>query len=59
MKKQFEAYKNFEVVDVADIAVDDVSEHLKGVSKVIHAAAPIAGKGDTNHLLSVSTFPRT
>ncbi|SJK98679.1 uncharacterized protein ARMOST_01948 [Armillaria ostoyae] len=36
----------FEVVEVADIASSDLSEHLKGVDGIIHAAAPLPGRVD-------------
>ena len=45
----------FEAVLVSDIAVDDISAHLKGVDALIHSAAPLSGKGDSKLLLSVGT----
>ncbi|KAK0203508.1 hypothetical protein DFS33DRAFT_1332036 [Desarmillaria ectypa] len=36
----------FEVVEVADIASSDLSQHLKGVDGIIHAAAPLPGRAD-------------
>lgn len=37
-----------------DIAVDDVSEHLKGVDAVIHSAAPLANRPDPQEIMTVS-----
>jgi len=34
------------------VTVDDISEHLKGVDAVIHAAAPLPSKGDSKALLN-------
>ncbi|KAK0192885.1 hypothetical protein F5146DRAFT_979453 [Armillaria mellea] len=36
----------FEVVEVVDIASSDLSQHLKGVDGIIHAAAPLPGRVD-------------
>jgi hypothetical protein len=44
----------FEAVSVNDIATDDISEYLKGVDAVIHAAAPLPSKGDQKALVNVS-----
>jgi hypothetical protein len=41
---------------VNDVAVDDISEYLKGVDAVIHAAAPLPSKGDSKALVNVSLF---
>ena len=46
----------FEVVSVNDVAVDDISEHLRGVDAVIHAAAPLPSKGDQKALLNASIY---
>ena len=35
------------------MAVDDLSEHLQGVDAVIHAAAPLPGKGGPKALVKV------
>jgi hypothetical protein len=43
----------FEAVSVNDIAVDDISAHLK-FDALIHSAAPHPGKRDLKALLSVS-----
>jgi nucleoside-diphosphate-sugar epimerase len=42
----------FEAVSVNDIATDDISEYLKGVDAVIHAAAPLPSKGDQKALVN-------
>jgi len=44
----------FEVVSVDNLAVDNISEHLKGVDAVIHAAAPLPSASDAKGLLQVS-----
>ncbi|KAK0220396.1 hypothetical protein IW262DRAFT_1020743 [Armillaria fumosa] len=36
----------FEVVEVPDIASSDLSQYLKGVNGIIHAAAPLPGRVD-------------
>jgi nucleoside-diphosphate-sugar epimerase len=41
----------FEVVSVDNLAVDNISEHLKGVDAVIHAAAPLPSATDAKGLL--------
>jgi hypothetical protein len=52
-KEIFASYGDkFEVVLVNDVAVDDISEQLKGVDAVIHAAAPLPSKGDQKALLN-------
>jgi len=46
-KNLFASYGDkFEVAQVNDTAVDDISEHLKGVDIVIHAAAPLPSVAD-------------
>lgn len=40
------------------MANDDISEHLKGVDAVIHAAAPLPSKGDAKALVNVRTLQR-
>ena len=45
----------FEVVNVSDVAIDDISEHLKGVTAVIHTAAPLSSRGDAKFILRVSS----
>lgn len=54
-KSAFAKYgSQFEVVDVNDIASDDIAVHLEGVSKVIHIAANLgSGRGDTETVLKV------
>jgi hypothetical protein len=59
VKEVFSSYGDkFEVVSVNDVAIDNISEHLNGVDAVIHAAAPLPGKGDPQALLNVSSFLR-
>lgn len=41
-------------MNVDDIAIDDISKHLEGVDSVIHSAAPLASRGDAEHIFSVS-----
>jgi len=54
-KNLFGSYGDkFEVVQVDDIAVDDISQHLKGVDKVIHAAAPLPSVADAKIMLNSS-----
>jgi nucleoside-diphosphate-sugar epimerase len=43
----------FQAVLVNDIAVDDISEHLKGVDAVMHVAAPLPSKGDAKTIVNV------
>jgi nucleoside-diphosphate-sugar epimerase len=47
----FASYDKFEVVSVDDLAVDDISVHLKDVNAVIHAAAPLPSATDSKGLL--------
>jgi nucleoside-diphosphate-sugar epimerase len=42
------------IVNVDDVAIDDISEHLKGVTAVIHTAAPLTSRGDAKFILKVS-----
>jgi len=46
----------FKVVNVDDIATDDILEHLKGVTAVIHTAGPLPSRGDAKSILRVSFF---
>jgi hypothetical protein len=43
----------FQAVLVNDIAMDDISEHLKGVDAVMHVAAPLPSKGDPKTIVNV------
>lgn len=53
-KNMFASYGDkFEVVQVNDITVDDISEHLNGVDKVIHAAAALPSAADAKVILKV------
>jgi len=46
-KKNYEVYKNqLEVISISDIAEDQFPDALKGVTAVIHTAAPINGRVD-------------
>jgi hypothetical protein len=57
VREIFSSYGDrFQVLSVNDIAVDDISEHLKDVDAVIHAAAPLPGKGDAKALLKVCVY---
>jgi hypothetical protein len=54
-RKTFASYGDrFEVVDVNDIVTDDISDHLAGVTAVIHTAAPLSSRGDAKFLLRAS-----
>ncbi|KAK0192981.1 hypothetical protein F5146DRAFT_526612 [Armillaria mellea] len=46
--------KNFEVVEVADVASGDLSQYLKGVDGIIHAAAPLPGRVDPETAFKIS-----
>lgn len=55
VKQTFASYGNkLEVVSVQDVASDDLSGSLKGVDKVIHAAAPQHTTGDIDTILKVT-----
>lgn len=55
MNKSFAAHSdNLEVIPVINIASEDLSQHMVGVNKVIHSAAPLYTVGDTNEILAVS-----
>jgi len=43
----------FEVVGINDVSTDDISQHLDGVTAVIHTAAPLASRGDAKFILKV------
>ncbi|KAJ7701487.1 hypothetical protein B0H17DRAFT_1195272 [Mycena rosella] len=51
LKKAFEKYARFEVVEIADIATSDYTAALKGVGAIIHTAAPLPGRTDSNTAL--------
>ena len=56
VKEAFASYGDkFQVIAVNDIAADDLSEHFKDVSAVIHTAAPMASAltGDDDAMLKV------
>lgn len=56
VKKSFVSYGNkLEVISVQDLASDDLSEHLKGVDKVIHSAAPQYTVGNVDTIMKVDT----
>lgn len=51
-RKTFASYGDkFEVVNVPDLATDDISDHLVGVSALIHTAAPLPSSGDQKFIL--------
>ncbi|KAH7913248.1 hypothetical protein BJ138DRAFT_1099615 [Hygrophoropsis aurantiaca] len=55
LKEGYASYGDrFEVVSVQDVAEDDITEHLKGVSAVIHTAAPLPSKGSVETVLDGS-----
>jgi hypothetical protein len=47
----------FEAVSVNDVAVDDISQHLRGIDAVIHAAAPMPREADRKALMDASVSP--
>ena len=56
-RQAFASYGDrFKVVNVDDVATDDISEHLKGVTAVIHTAGPLPSRGDAKFILRVSFF---
>ncbi|KAG7448829.1 NAD(P)-binding protein [Guyanagaster necrorhizus] len=44
----------FEVIEVADITSGDLSQYLKGVDGIIHAAAPLPGRVDVETAFKIS-----
>lgn len=53
MREFFAPYGDkFQAVLVNDIAVDDISEHLKDVDAVMHVAAPLPSKGDPKTIVN-------
>ena len=44
----------FEVVEIDNIAVGDMSAHLQGVHAVMHVASPLPSKRDPKVLMEVS-----
>jgi hypothetical protein len=56
-RQAFASYGDrFEIVNVNDIATDDISAHLEGVVSLIHTAAPLSSRGDAKHILTVSFY---
>lgn len=54
-KQGFASYGDkFEAIDLNDVATDDITEHLVGVTAVIHTAAPLSNRGDPKVILTVS-----
>lgn len=56
LKKALEKYPRFEVVEIADVATADYTAAFKGVVAVIHTAAPLPGRADSETALNVSSF---
>ncbi|KAH7913247.1 hypothetical protein BJ138DRAFT_1099614 [Hygrophoropsis aurantiaca] len=55
LKEGYASYGDrFEAVSVQDVAEDGITEHLKGVSAVIHTAAPLPSKGSVEVVLDGS-----
>lgn len=44
---------NAEVVEIKDIVTDDLTDVLKGVGAIIHAASPLAGRASAQDTLKV------
>ncbi|KAJ6558121.1 NAD(P)-binding protein [Mycena capillaripes] len=51
LKKALEKYSQFEVVEITDIATSDFSAAFKGVGAIIHTAAPLPGRADSETAL--------
>ncbi|KAH7920152.1 NAD(P)-binding protein [Leucogyrophana mollusca] len=55
LKEGYASYGDrFEAVVIQDVAVDDITEQLKGVTAVIHTAAPLPSKGSVEVVLDGS-----
>ncbi|KZP16503.1 NAD(P)-binding protein [Athelia psychrophila] len=53
VKNAYASYgERFEVVEVNDVAVDDVSAYLIGVDAVMHTAAPLSNRPDTKEIMN-------
>ncbi|KAF7975887.1 hypothetical protein HWV62_8297 [Athelia sp. TMB] len=53
VKNAYASYgKQFEAVEVNDVAVDDVSAHLVGVDAIIHSAAPLSNRSDREEIFT-------
>ncbi|KAF8205561.1 hypothetical protein K438DRAFT_1931904 [Mycena galopus ATCC 62051] len=51
LKNAFSEYPQFEVVEIADIATSDFAAAFKGVGAIIHTAAPVPGRADSETAL--------
>ncbi|KAJ7637669.1 hypothetical protein DFH06DRAFT_649379 [Mycena polygramma] len=51
LRKAFEKCPQFEAVEISDIATSDFSAALKGVGAIIHTAAPLPGRADSETAL--------
>ncbi|KAJ7931418.1 hypothetical protein B0H13DRAFT_2308576 [Mycena leptocephala] len=51
LKKAFEKYPQFEAVEITDIATADFSAAFSGVGAIIHTAAPLPGRADSETAL--------
>ncbi|KAJ7643868.1 hypothetical protein FB45DRAFT_823642 [Roridomyces roridus] len=47
LKKAFDKYPQFEAVEIADVSTADYQEVFKGVEAIIHTAAPLPGRADS------------
>ncbi|KAJ7679751.1 hypothetical protein B0H17DRAFT_1206398 [Mycena rosella] len=52
LEKALEKYPRFEVVEIADIATADYTAAFKGVGAIIHVAAPLPGRADSETALN-------
>ncbi|EIW58515.1 NAD-P-binding protein [Trametes versicolor FP-101664 SS1] len=52
LREKFGANPNFEVVEIRDIATDDFTGALEGVSAVVHLASPLAGRQSPEEALN-------
>ncbi|KAJ7069496.1 hypothetical protein C8F01DRAFT_1363671 [Mycena amicta] len=47
LKQVFEKYLQFEAVEISDVATADYTDVFKGVGAIIHTAAPLPGRADS------------
>jgi len=52
LKKALEKYPQFEAVEITDIATADYTAAFKGVGAIIHTAAPLPGRADSETALN-------
>ncbi|OSD04728.1 NAD-P-binding protein [Trametes coccinea BRFM310] len=52
LKQRFGSDKNFEVIEITDVAAGDLTIALHGVDAIIHTASPLAGRQSTEDALN-------